>query len=268
MNFFKKIGSFFAAAVPFIVYITVQLVTVTLGVILVVAGEMMSSSELSGTISHKSNMAITVAVNLICLIAALWEMKIHRFGFKDISPVVQNKKVYIFAAFFAFGASLVFKFVSSLFMREGVTGLEGEITSGTEFLTFIAYLTAPFMDELFFRGMLVKTFEKRFPVWFGAAAVTVFSVFSVLLETDYYKCFGIMLVLTVIFIRYKFGDLRLCLLVHIILTAMFVTISLIKTASYGEFINIGIVVGAVIAATAMFFMLKYASKTERSSNSK
>lgn len=65
------------------------------------------------------------------------------------------------------------------------------------------------------------------------------------------------------FIQYKFGDLKLCVLVDLIMTAMFVAVSLINSEHYEQVIAIGAAVDVVVAAAAMFFMIKFASKTEK-----
>ena len=57
--------------------------------------------------------------------------------------------------------------------------------------------------------------------------------------------------------------MKLCVLVDLIMTAMFVAVSLINSEHYEQVISIGAAVDVVVAAAAMFFMIKFASKTEK-----
>lgn len=66
------------------------------------------------------------------------------------------------------------------------------------------------------------------------------------------------------FIQYKFGDLKLCILVDLIMTAMFVALNLVKEEYYERIINIGSAAGVFAAAAAMFFMIRSASRTDNS----
>ncbi len=266
MKVLKKIGSFFAAMVPFFVFYTAQIIVVLLGIFIAFAAEMMSTSSIPDTISTESVFAVGIVTNLICFFAAFAEMKIHRFSFIDISPVRQNGRVYITSVFFAVGAFFVFKLAESLVMKIAgvpVAAIPQEMTSSMIVLTYIAYLTDPFLEEFVFRGLMVRTFEKRFPAWVGAAAVTItFTLLYVNNSVCYFLLFGAALM----FIRYKFGDLKLCVLVHLIVSVISVTISLVKAEYYESIINIGGAVGVVIAAAAMFFMLKFASRSDSASD--
>lgn len=263
MKALKKIGSFFAAIVPLAVFIVSQFVVVVLGGFVVAAVEMMESSAFIETISYESVLVIAIAANLICIFVAFMEMKIHRFGFKDISPVKQNKKVYLFAALFAIGAFFTFEFLTSIFIQ--ITGTTDasiihEITDEMIVLTVISYATGSFVEELVFRGLAAKTFEKRFPVWVGAIVTTI--AFS-LMYYEFTVCFAFLMGASLIFIRYKFGDLKLCFMVNLIMTLMLIAASLLKSEHYyGQMMTIGSVVGTIIAAGAMFLMLKNAEKAE------
>lgn len=265
MKVLKIIGNFFAAMVPLIVFFAVQIIVLFLGLLIAYAVEMMSSSAFPETFSDKSVFVIGIAANLICFFAAIAEMKIHRFSFRDISPVRQNGRVYIMAVLFAIGAFFAFILADSLVMK--IPGMPKaaaaqEMTDSMIVLTFIAYLTDPFVEELIFRGLMVRTFEKRFPAWVGAAAVTVVYI---LMYSTYSICFVLLFSVMLMFIRYKFGDLKLCFLFHLIVTVMSVAISLVKAEYYEQVINIGGAVGVVIAAAAMFFMLKFASRSDSDS---
>ena len=266
MKVLKIIGNFFSAMVPFIVYYAVQIIVFFLGIFMAYAAEMMSSSSFPETVSDKSVFVIGITANLICIFAAIAEMKIHRSSFKDVSPVSQNGRVYITAVFFAIGAFFVFMLADLLVMKiAGVPGTDTaqEMTNSMIVLTFIAYLTDSFAEELVFRGLTVRAFEKRFPAWVGAAAVTITYT---LMYSNYSICFVLPFSVVLMFIRYKFGDLKLCILVHLIVTVMSVTISLVKAEYYERVINIGGAVGVVIAAAAMFFMLKFASRSDPASD--
>lgn len=266
MKVLKIIGNFFAAMVPFIVYYAVQAIVIFLGLFIAYAAEMMSSSAFPETFSDKSVFVIGIVGNLICIFAAIAEMKIHRFSFRDISPVRQNGRVYITAVLFTIGAVFAFILVDSLVMK--IPGMPKaaaaqEMTNSMIVLTLIVYLSDSFVEELVFRGLMVRAFEKRFPAWVGAAAVTITYT---LMYSNYSICFVLLFGVVLMFIRYKFGDLKLCILVHLIVTVMSVTISLVKAEYYEPVINIGGAVGVVIAAAAMFFMLKFASRSDPASD--
>ncbi len=260
MKVLRKIGDFFAAMVPFIVFWAVQLVVIILGVLVAIAEEMMVISALPESISDESADIIILLSYVVCLIVAIGEMKIHRFSFKDISPVKQNGKVYIMAVIFGLGAFFVFKFLNSLSLQiAGIT----ETRSGQEMvgvyliITLLTNLIEPFMEELVFRGLMVKTFEKRFPVWFSAAAITLSFL---LLHSENFKCFLLLFGAALIFVRYKFGDLRLCILIHLAVNLASSVMLFVSDEYYSTAINIGAAVGIVFAAARMFFMLRFASK--------
>lgn len=264
MKVLKKVGSFFAAMVPVFVLFSVQYIVVILGASLAYAVEMKNTMAFPEVISDNSTQILFIVTNLICLLAAFGEIKIHRFKFKDISPVKQNKRVYLFSVLFALGAFFVFWFVSSIYMR--ITGTENMLvvqrfSDERMVLMFFAFVTEPIVEELFFRGMLFKTFEKRFPIWFGAAVSTL--IFA-LMYIDYTICYELLIGVALWFIRYKFGDLKLCIFVNMIMTAMYFAVSLMNSEHYEQVIAIGAAVGAVAAAAGMLFMIRSASKAENS----
>lgn len=263
MKALKKIGSFFAAIVPLVVFIVSQSIVVLLGVLAAAAIEMMENPVMPETISQESIVVINILIHLVCIFAALMEMKAHRFGFKDISPVKQNIKVYLFAMLFAIGAFFTFQFITSIFIQ--ITGAAdfsdyNKITGDMIVFVIISYMMGSFSQELVFRGLMVKTFEKRFPVWVGAIVTTI--AFS-LMYYEFTVCFAFLMGASLIFIRYKFGDLKLCFMVNLIMTLMLIAASLLKSEHYyGQMMTIGSVVGTIIAAGAMFLMLKNAEKAE------
>ncbi|MGN1304038.1 MAG: hypothetical protein ACI4YB_03290 [Oscillospiraceae bacterium] len=266
MNILKKTGSFFKAMTPVIVYFAVQVLIGSIGFSITLAAEMISSSAFHDTITEKSKQIINIAVNLICLFAAFTEMKIHKFSFKDISPVKQNGRVYIFTVLFSIGAFFVFKFAESFFVQ--ITGMEDpmsskEFTGGLAVLTFIAFLTGAFSEGLVFGGLTVKTFEKHFPVWVGAAAAIVTLTLG---HDEFSICYMLLFSASLMFIRYKFGDLKLCILVYVIMTFLPVAMTFVNKEHYNIVINIGSAFGIVIAAAAMYFMVKFAAKAEQTSD--
>lgn len=262
MKVLKKIGSFFAAMVPVFVLFSVQSIVVILGASLAYAVEMKNTMAFPEVISDNSAQLVSIIANLICVPVALVEMRIHRFEFKDISPVKQNKRVYLFSVLFALGAFFVFWFVSSTFMR--ITGVENmfaahRITDESMVLMFLAFMIEPIVEELFFRGMLYKNYEKSFSIRFGAAVTTLmYALYYIDLSYAFLTGAALM------FIRYKFGDLKLCFFVNMIMTAMYVAVSLMNSEHYEQVIAIGAAVGVVAAAAGMLFMIRSASKAENS----
>lgn len=261
MKVFKKIGSFFAAMVPFLVYVAVQFIGGLLGMLLALAVEMISSSAIPETISQESVLIITIVLYAVCFVAAFFEMKIHRLRFKDLTPVRQKVRVYLWAVLLSLGTFFVLKFVEMIFARgTGATNTESaqETAVSMIVITYIAYLTECLLDEFVFRGLMVKIFEKRFPVWVAAVAITVSFA---LLHFEYGICSGILFGAVLMFIRYKFGDLILCFMVHLLVTFLSVTMSMVNPGNYETVINIGSAVGIVLVVLSMFFMIKSASKT-------
>ncbi len=262
MKVLKKIGDFFVAMVPFFVYVGVQFVVALLGMFTALAIEIAASSSILETISVGSELFITIVVYTICFLAAFAEMKIHRFKFRDISPVRQNGRVYLLAVFFALGLFFVLKLAEMLFVKvtgENVVEAVQETAGFMIVITAIAYLTECFVEEFVFRGLMTKTFEMRFPVWVGAVIITVTYA---LWHWDYVKGYSVLFGAVLIFIRYKFEDLKLCFMVHLIVTFMYVAMSMVTWKNYEAMIMIGSIVGIVIVVLSMLFMIKFASKAE------
>lgn len=258
MKVLQKTGSFFKAIVPFLVFAAIQLVVGVLGVLLAFALEMISTSGIPQDIPDKSDLVVSLTANAICLLAAFVEMKIYRFSFKDISPVRQNGRVYLLAVIFAVGAFFGIKLLNSLVMKiTGVAekGFSYEITSETIVLIFILFLTEPFVEELVFRGLMVKTFEKSFPV---GLAVTVIIAANASNQLGRFVFYSILLYGMLLFIRYTFGDLKLCIVVYTIINLLYVAVNLVNV----EYMSAAGIVGIAASAAAMFFMIKLASKPE------
>ena len=210
---------------------------------------------------------VDVVINISCFIAAILKMKQYDYKFSDISPVKQNWKVYLTALLFISGAVFVLIFINSLFLK--ITGIPlsnppGEI-SGSEFANLlIKQLTLPFAEELIFRGLTVKTFEKNgFPILFSACVITIsFALFRSNDHILYALLFGAI----IIFIRYRFGDIKLCILLHFTSNLIRYLMLLANAELYNTILKVGSAVGVVVAAASMFFMIKFTSKPAAANN--
>lgn len=263
MKVLKKIGDFFAAMVPLFVMLGIQIIVGLLGIFAAAAVEMMKTGQLRETISKGSTVIIMVISYFICMAAAIFEFKVHRFHLNDISPVKQNVKVYIPAVFLSAGAFFVFRFISPVFYK--VTGLTYTAISlsfadSTAVLIIIMVLEQAVLEEFVFRGMLLKTFEMRFPVWVGII-VSLFGFWLNHIDNDMF--FALLYSALLVFIRYRFGDIKLCMLVNFVICILDIAIPISDGGIYETIINIGSAAGIVIAAAAMFLMMKFASKTEQ-----
>lgn len=266
MRVLKKIGSFFAALVPFFVLLGAQVIIMFLCLLGVAAVELMKTGRIIEALTPNCEIIMTMMMHFICLAAAYFEFKVHRFHLNDISPVKQNVKVYIPAVFLAAGAFFVFRFFSSVFYK--VTGLtytvpSASIANSFIVLIIIVVLEETVLEEFVLRGLLIKTFEMRFPVWVGIIVSILAYVPCRSSYTMFYSLlFGAMLVL----IRWKFGDIKLCMLVHFIMGILDRIIPVTDDSTYETVINVGSAAGVVIAAAAMFLMLKFASGSEQASD--
>lgn len=242
------------------------MIAVILASIVIAAVYRLSTNSLNGEFSADSLLsdtamiAVNAVINIACLIAAFVEMKLRGYKFRDISPVKQNYKMYLLAAAFAPAAYFVTRFLNMLFLQ--ITGIPS--TDATEQLTgsalantFTNMLMLPFAEELIFRGLTVKTFENKFPRLFSAAVITLF--FGLMCSNES-KLYALLLGAVLIFIRYKFGDIKLCLLCHFIINLTYCLTQLADKSVYVTLINIGSAVGIIIAAVTMLLMLKFASK--------
>ncbi|MGN0586336.1 MAG: CPBP family intramembrane glutamic endopeptidase [Oscillospiraceae bacterium] len=115
------------------------------------------------------------------------------------------------------------------------------------------------MEEIIFRGLAVKTFENKFSVLFTAAAITI--CFAAKRLSMDIMC-SVLLGVVLIFIRYKFGDLKLCMLTHLIINTLSFFKYHVCTAYYDTVKNIGGAIGIAAAAVSLFCMIKFASKPD------
>lgn len=210
---------------------------------------------------------VKAVLNLSCLAAALVEMKIQGYKFRDISPVKQNWKMYLLTVVFAPAVFFVLRFVNSIFLQ--ITGIPS--SEGTEQMSEVALATAfvemliyPFAEELIFRGLTFKNFEKNnFPVLFSAAVTTIaFALF----RDKRIMLYALLLGAVLIFIRCKFGDIKLCILLHLTANLTYCLTRLADISIYSTMMKTGCAVGVIIAAVTMFLMLKSASKPADTGN--
>lgn len=265
MKIIKKIGSFFSALYPIFIYLVVTVAVILASTAIVAlynlsTNSMDSEFPTGSLLSDTAMIAVNAAINIASVIAVFVEMKLRGYKVRDISPVKQNHKMYLLAAAFALAAYFVMRFLNLMFLQ--ITGIPS--TEVTEQLTGAALantvtnmLMLPFVDELIYRGLTVKTFENKFPVWFSAAAITL--IYGVLCSNEN-RLYTLLLGSVLIFIRYKFGDIKLCLLCHFIINLTYCLTRFADKSVYVTLINIGSAVGIVIAAVTMFLMLKFASK--------
>lgn len=272
MKFLRKIGNFFVAAIPYWIFVGIQLAVSTVGTIILTFIEIAKAAP-SGNIdpndltesilSSQSVLIISVVANIACIAAALIEFKVRKLKFKDISPVNQNKKVYIFAFVFTIGAFFVLQTANAAFLGiMGVTEADStqEMLASSTLFTFIIALTAPFSEELVFRGLMVKTFGTYFSTPFSVIAIT--AAFMVLHSSNM-KCYALLFGLVLMFLRYKFGDWKLCLVFHFTANLMSCLLTLLGDDTADRVMSVGTVVGLVIAAAAVYFMIKFANKPQK-----
>lgn len=259
MKVFKKIGDFLTAMVPFFVYIGVQLIVVVLGGIAALVVEMISFSQIPESVTDLSFRLVSLSTYVIILPVLLFEMKLQRLDLKAISPQKQNGRVYIMTFFFAVGAFFAFSLLNSLLLRiTGVTADEAseQMSYSLFVIRLLIVLTSGLGEELLYRGIMVKTFERYFSPVFSAVVITL--PFT-LLHSENRILYLLLLGVSLMFIRYKFGDLRLCLMVNLTAGILVFMTELIDSSLYGTVMTVGGVIGIFISAAAMFFMLKFAS---------
>ena len=81
---------------------------------------------------------------------------------------------------------------------------------------------------------------------------------KVLQKAGRFVFYSIMLYGMLLFIRYTFGDLKLCIVVYTIINLLYVAVNLVSV----EYTSIAGIVGIAASAVTMFFMLKLAAKPE------
>ncbi|MGN0641878.1 MAG: lysostaphin resistance A-like protein [Huintestinicola sp.] len=267
MKIIKKIGSFFSALSPVFTYIIVIIALSLLSIIISAVSKFSTDSFTNiFTLDSLFILVSNIITNAACAAAALVEMKIQRYTFRDLSPVKQNWKMYLLTVAFAPGIYFVMRFINFLFLQ--ITGIP--TTYGTEQMTamdladsFTFTLTYPFAEELIFRGLTYKNFEGKFPAFFSAAVITISFM---LFRSNVNMLYGLLLGAVLYFFRYKFGDLKLCILLHFTMNLTYCLTLLVNISVFYTMIKAGCAVGIVIAAATMFFMLKFASKPKNESS--
>lgn len=259
-----KIHDFFSAMAPIFTYYIVSITGALFCMIFIFINGMRSNLNLiTNTPGTVEEIYISkIVINLFCFIAAIIEMKTNKLKFSDISPVKQNVKVYFADIILAVGTFFAANFINSLFIRIiGIADSESASDKSEHelVLIFIYCLMLPIIEEIIFRGLAVKTFENKFSVLFTAAAITIFFA-AIRLSMDI-MCYAVLLGVMLIFIRYKFGDLKLCMLTHLIINTLSFFKDHVCTAYYDTVKNIGGAIG-IAAAVSLFCMIKFASKTE------
>lgn len=267
MKILKKIGIFFSALSPIFTYLIVNICVIIVFLIISMILKLRSNSFDNNLGLGNFDSIAELVINISCFIAAIVKMKQYDYKFSDISPVKQNWKVYLTALLFISGAVFVLVFINSLFLK--ITGIPlshppGEI-SGSELTNILAYhLTLPFVEELIFRGLMVKNFEKKgFPILFSACAITISYA---LLYSKEYMLYILLFGAIIIFIRYRFGDIKLCILIQFTANLIRILILLANAELYNTILKVGSAVGVVVAAASMFFMIKFASKPAAADN--
>lgn len=261
----EKIHDFFSAMAPIFTYYIVSITGALFCTIFIFINGMRSNITLisSSTIPAKEIYISRIIITLFCFIAVIIEIKTNKLKFSDISPVKQNIKVYFAVIILAVGTFFTAKFINSLFIHIAGISTSESASDESEYklvLMFINSLILPITEELVFRGLTVKKFENKFPALFTAAVTTIF--FAAIRLSMNIMCYAVLLSVMLIFIRYKFGDLKLCILTHIIVSILFLFSNYIFAAYYDSVKNIGGVIGIAATAAALFCMIKFASKPE------
>ena len=81
---------------------------------------------------------------------------------------------------------------------------------------------------------------------------------NVLQKAGRFVFYSILLDGVLLFIRYTFGDLKLCIVVYTIINLLYVAVNFVSV----EYTSIAGIVGIVASTVTMFFMLKLATKPE------
>ena len=269
MKVWNKIKSFFSASSPFFTYLLIQLSGIIFCAIAILINKLsVNAFDMESFVGVKEveiTLLCDLLCNFICVAAIFFQMRFYSYKFSDISPTKQNGKVCIWTVFFSIGAFFVISFINSRFI--GLTGLAPEesalgFSSLATLLWLLVNIFYAFIEELIFRGLLYKNYEKDFSVVFSAAVIILESILINI------PAFGIMLYvliysLILFYIRRRFGDIRLCIIMHIIMN-LFENLSFfIGEGYYNTVMNIGAAAGLVIAAASMYLMIKCADAPEK-----
>lgn len=264
MKVMNRIKGFFSALVPVFVYLAVQFTIGLLATLTVLAVEMTRNPAIPETAPYRSSLLIVLVSNLVAIIVAFVEMKVQKITVKDIFSVSQNKIVYVFTVLFAIGVVFVFWSVSQLIsplVDYMSIYTSKEISCINIVFTFIAYMASSFADEIVFRGIAYKTFENRFPIWLEAIVTSLLFAFW---HNDYSICFAFLMSMSLIFLRHRFKDLKLCLLANLIMTEWF-AFSLFMELEWENHLLM-IIVGSVLSVPSMLLMCKFSKKSEQISD--
>lgn len=256
----KKIGHFFIAAIPFWIYLAVQFVVSFAGSIIAsvaaVIGGTFDPQDPNSILSGEALCWISLAATVLAFVAAVIEMKLSKVKLDDFRPVKQNGKVYGLMVLFTAGAFFVLQVANALFLNLiGVTEADStqEMLSTSGFFMAAIALSAPFVEELVFRGLMVKGFEKYFPKWFTVVGVT-FLFF--IMHSANMKCYALLFGLVLMLILYKTGDWLLCLMFHFIGNGMSCLVTLLPEENAEMIMYIGAGVGLVVAVVAFMLIMK------------
>lgn len=256
----KKIGHFFIAAIPFWIYLGVQFAVSIAGSIIASVVAIVSGSfdpqDPTTIISGEALCWISIAATVLAFVVAVIEMKISKVKLDDFRPVKQNGKVYGLMVLFTAGAFFVLQVANALFLNLiGVTEADSTqemLSESTFFLVAIA-LSAPFLEELVFRGLMVKGFEKYFPKWFTVVGVT-FLFFIV--HSANMKCYALLFGLVLMLILYKTGDWLLCLMFHFIGNGMSCLVTFLPEENADKIMYVGAGIGLVVAVVSFMLIMK------------
>lgn len=260
----KKIGHFFIAAIPFWIYLGVQMAVSFAGSIIAsvaaIVGGTYDPLDPTSIISSEALFWISIAATVLAFVVAVIEMKISKVKLDDFRPVKQNGKVYVLTVLFTAGAFFVLQVANALFLNIiGVTEADSTqemLSESTFFLVAIA-LSAPFLEELVFRGLMAHEFDKYFPKWFTVVGVT-FLFF--IMHSANMKLYALLFGLVLMLIRYKTGDWLLCLMFHFIGNGMSCLVTLIPEESADTIMYTCAGIGLVVAVVSFILMMKVKNK--------
>ena len=260
----NKFLAFFVALLPYWIYLGAQLVAgIIIGIIINVSS--MMNGEVAA-LSSTDTIIAGIVSNIAAFIAVIIEMKITHTDFKDISPEKSDLFTYIMTIVFSFGMFFVLQALTKLFLKIiGVTeadNLQNMLTDAPFYLSVLLALSAPFIEELVFRGMLVHELEKRnFSIPFTVISV---SVLFLLLHSVNMMFYAFLFSLVLLLIRYKLKNLILCFTFHFICNGMS-CLTLIIPDKYSDkkYLYIAAIIGLFVAAASFYALLRHKSKSNK-----
>lgn len=246
-----RYSSLISGIIPFAVFIAVRYATSSAASLILVA---LGVGEVNAV------MLASIAANAVCFLAAAAEMKLTGLRFCDISECRQPASIILCCVIFSAGAFFVLQYAGTEFLRLcGVTESDSfqKLLGSSIVLTAISSLTAPFGEELFFRGLMLKKFGEGFGKFFSAAAVTV--LFA-LVHSDNMKFYAAIFSITLIALMYVFKDIRLCIIFHLTANLMSVVFYFIPLPFYATRTYLYALAGLFIAVAAFALMRGLAKK--------